>query len=198
MIAILILAAGRAARMRGGDKLLEEVDGAPCLTVLCNRALASGAEVFAVIPDGDHPRATALPARVRPVPAPDADLGMAHSIRAGIAALPPGTEAAMILPGDMPEIETADMQAMIAAFSTTPSQILQAATQDGAPGHPILFASTLFPEFETLTGDTGARRVIEAHRADWTLFPLPGQRARQDLDTPEDWAAWRASQSREP
>jgi molybdenum cofactor cytidylyltransferase len=44
-----------------------------------------------------------------------------------------------------------------------------------------------------LTGDQGARAVLQRH-ADKILYTaLPGQHATTDLDTPEAWAAWRAS-----
>jgi molybdenum cofactor cytidylyltransferase len=43
-----------------------------------------------------------------------------------------------------------------------------------------------------LTGDTGAREVLKRHSDRVHLVPLKGDRALTDLDTPEDWAAWRA------
>ena len=47
----------------------------------------------------------------------------------------------------------------------------------------------------TLKGDEGAKSVIVRHRARLRLVPLPARHATTDLDTPEDWAAWRATQS---
>ncbi|MEP1498141.1 NTP transferase domain-containing protein, partial [Pseudophaeobacter sp.] len=37
-IAILLLAAGASARMRGRDKLMEDIEGAPLLSLICSRA----------------------------------------------------------------------------------------------------------------------------------------------------------------
>ena len=191
MIAILILAAGASSRMRGGDKLLEDVHGRTCLTHLVSEARATGHTVFAVVPDLDHPRANAA-TEATVVPAPDAGLGMAHSLAAGLAALPPTIGAAVILPGDMPEITRADIDAVIATHEATSKGIVQATTEAGTPGHPILFAASYFADMTKLSGDRGAWSVIETNRADWGTVPLEGSRARIDLDTPEDWAAWRA------
>ena len=47
------------------------------------------------------------------VDVPDANLGMSRSLQRGVLALPQNSKAVMILPADMPDIETADMSAMI-------------------------------------------------------------------------------------
>lgn len=180
--------------MRGADKLLEDVGGMPCLTALTQRALSTWMDVIAVIPDMTHPRAQAARG-ARLVPSPDAHLGMAHSLRAGINAVPDSSDAAMILPGDMPDVSTADMAALIETFENGDATIVQAATEQGTPGHPVIFDRSLFEEFDALTGDRGAAELIMRHRPDHRLVPLAGQHARLDLDTPEDWAAWRARQS---
>lgn len=194
MITIVILAAGQGSRMRGGDKLLEDVDGSPCLTVLTRRALATGFCVSVVVPDMEHPRARAAP-DARLIPAPDAKLGMAHSIRAGLADLSDETEAIIILPGDMPEVTTEDLIAVAKAYENSGKGIVQMGTQDGKPGHPVLFARRYFLKLSKLSGDRGAAPVIAAHRDDWHLLHRDGQRARRDLDTPEDWATWRANRT---
>ncbi|MFD1808925.1 NTP transferase domain-containing protein [Gemmobacter lanyuensis] len=47
---ILILAAGAASRMRGGDKMLEQVAGVPQLRRIVNAACATGAPVRVALP----------------------------------------------------------------------------------------------------------------------------------------------------
>jgi CTP:molybdopterin cytidylyltransferase MocA len=128
---------------------------------------------------------------LRRIAVPDAGEGMAASLRRGAASFA-GAEAMMVLPGDMPGIETSDISALIDAFRADPSRpILRACAADGTPGHPVLFPRRFLPEFATLSGDAGAAPVLRAHRDELRLFPLPGRRSVTDLDTPEDWAAWR-------
>ena len=64
----------------------------------------------------------------------------------------------------------------------------------GKPGHPILFAASLRPRFATLSGDSGGQEVTVPLSTQTHIVRLPGNRARHDLDTPEDWAAYRSGQ----
>lgn len=196
-IAILIPAAGASRRMRGKDKLLQEIDGVPLLRRQVERALASHAHVLVTLPDYDHPRAEILAGLpVQLVAVPDADQGMSASLRRGIALLPPGMLAVIVLPGDMPDLETEDIQHLIKAFRDNFCRTLhRATTEDGVPGHPVLFPADCFPALQQLTGDEGARQVVRANKNRLRLVKLPGDRALIDLDTPEAWVAWRARQS---
>ena len=192
-IPILLLAAGSASRMGGGDKLLEDVHGAPCLQVLAKRALATGQPVLVTLPSSDHPRAACLTGlELLVVEVPDADLGMSRSLQRGVAALPNNAKAVMILPADMPDITTDDMNEMLDAFVVTNATAMRATTQDGATGHPTLVGMNLFEQFQKLTGDKGANAILSALGDSLMLHALKGDRARIDLDTPEDWSAWRA------
>lgn len=192
-IAILIPAAGASSRMRGRDKLLEEVDGAPLLRRQAQRAMATGCHVTVTLPDHDHPRAEALAGlAVQIVAVPDAATGMSASLRRAVAHLPRGLTALVVLPADMPEIDTDDLQTVIEGFRATPFPMLQQATaEDGTPGHPVLFPADCFPALAQLTGDTGARDVLQANAHRLRRVSTPGRRALVDLDTPEAWAAWR-------
>ena len=176
---ILLLAAGSASRMRGGDKLLEDVHGAPCLQVMAKRALATGQPVLVTMPSLNHPRAACLTGlELSVIEVPNADLGMSHSLQRGVAALPNNAKAVMILPADMPDITTDDMNEMLEAFVGTNAT--------------TLVGMNLFEQFQKLTGDKGANAILSALGDSLMLHALKGDRARIDLDTPEDWSAWRA------
>ena len=193
---ILILAAGASSRMGPGDKLTEPVAGRPMLAHLAGQALATGAPVTVVLPPDRPARRAALAGlALRIVVAEDAALGMTASLRAGIAALPPHSPGAMILPADMPGLTTADLVLILARFAEDPGRIVRGGTPDGREGHPALFPADLFPALCALTGDEGGRSVIRANRDRLALVPLPGDHAVLDLDTPEDWAAYHARPS---
>lgn len=194
---VLILAAGQSRRMGGRDKLLEEIDGVPLITRLARAALATGQPVLVTLPPQGAARRAALQCEpVRAVTVDRAADGMAASLVAGLAALPETADAVMILLGDLPEIGADDLRAVMAAAASAPQAIWRGATEDGRPGHPVVFPGRLFTELAGLQGDSGAQAVIQAHAGDLRLCPLPGARAVTDLDTPEAWAAWRAKQAR--
>ncbi|AHD01028.1 nucleotidyltransferase family protein [Leisingera methylohalidivorans] len=188
-IAILLLAAGASSRMEGRDKLMEDVDGLPLLALMCRRAALTGLPVFVTLPSSTHPRAAAIGSAI-PVPVPGADEGMAASIRCGVAALPPEAEAVMLLPADMPEVETQDMLHLAAHFPGDGNPVLRATSEDGTQGHPVLFPRRCFAALKTLSGDQGARSILTSEPLQ--MVPLPENHALTDLDTPADWAEWRS------
>ncbi|MGI3171424.1 nucleotidyltransferase family protein [Pseudooceanicola sp. C21-150M6] len=188
--AILILASGASSRMRGGDKLLEKVGGWPLVATLALSARTASPMVFVTVPTVNHPRADALeglPATL--VPVPDAQDGMSASIRRGVDALPEEAAAVMLLPADMPELTAQDLRDVITLWRQQPDTITQATGQDGTPGHPVIFPRRLFPALKALTGDQGARTILQAETPQ--RIALPARHALTDLDTPEDWASWR-------
>ena len=189
-LVILLLAAGASSRMRGGDKLLEEVGGNPLVAVMADRA-RQVAPVIVTLPSDTHARAKALTGKdITPLPVSDADEGMAASIRAGTRALPDTATGVMILPGDMPELTSADLQTLANAWRSDPSHIHRATAADGTPGHPVIFPHSQFDALKALTGDTGARAILKSQPV--RRVALPDRHALTDLDTPEDWSAWRA------
>lgn len=192
---ILILAAGASSRMRGADKLLETVDGTAQLTRIAIVALATGCPVTVALPPARPARAaclTGLPLRQIIVPNPQD--GMAASLIAGINALPARSPVLLLL-ADLPGLTTDDLQMVLAVWAKAPDRIVRGADQNGAAGHPVGFPADLRAELLALAGDQGARAVIDRHRARLLPVPLPEAHATTDLDTPEDWAAWRASRN---
>jgi len=196
MVAGVILAAGSSTRMRGADKLLEEIGDTPLIVAQARRAAQSALEeAVVVLDDPSGPRAAALArahAPVRHVVNRRASEGMGTSIAAGVAALGPEVDAAMILLADMPEIGPAEIARLIAAFDPEEGrEIVRAVGQSGQPGHPVLFGRRFFEPLAALGEDRGARDIIAEHGEFVVDVPLAGDAALTDLDTPEDWAAWR-------
>lgn len=189
---ILLLAAGASSRMRGADKLLEEVGGEPLLTVMARRAVKAG-PLSVTLPEGNAARAQALDGIDCDIVTLPAGCTQSDSLAAGVAGL---SGPVLVMLADMPEVTAHDLHLLLALSQQAPNAILRAADQDGTPGNPVLFPTSLLPELQTIKGDKGARGLLKQHAARVHLVPLQGQRALTDLDTPEDWAAWRAAQSK--
>jgi len=118
-LAALLLAAGASSRMGGRDKLLEPVGDRPLLRAVAERLLASKAdEVVCVVRPGTAARRAALDGLgARIVENPRAEAGMGTSIAAGVAALAPEVDAALIALADMPEIDAEAIETTIAALA---------------------------------------------------------------------------------
>lgn len=193
MISIVILAAGASSRMGGRDKLMEHVSGQPVLAQVAQHAVATGWPVLVVLSAAHPARATAVQdLAARQVMLKGSTAGMAGSIRAAMGAIGPDITGVMIVPADMPDLNVECFQILATCFKDHPDAIWRGSTQDGAPGHPVIFPQRCFAKLRALPDGEGARDVL--HGEDVRLCPLPGQAARTDLDTPEDWAAWRTRQ----
>lgn len=195
-LTILIPAAGASRRMGGQDKLLRAVDGLAQLRRVALFALSTGQRVVVTLPPGATARRAALEGLdLTILEVSDCAEGMAASLRAGARV---GADAAMmILPADMPDITAEDLLRLLRRHGAAPGAILRGAA-GGQAGHPVLLPADLVPALARLTGDRGARDLVAAEGARVVLVPLAGTRAVQDLDTPQDWAAWEAARDLPP
>ena len=190
MIAAVVLAAGLSRRM-GRPKLLLDLGGAAVIRVSVERILAAGIdEVVVVTPPDAAGLAAALDGlAVRYAVNADPAAGQATSIVAGIRALAPETDAALIALGDQPTLPADVIPALVRARAET-GRPIAAPVYRGERGNPVLFAASVFPELCALSGDRGARGVIERDAARVALVPFDVPMP-PDLDTPDDYARLR-------
>ncbi|MGR3290195.1 MAG: NTP transferase domain-containing protein [Paracoccaceae bacterium] len=194
IIQVILLAAGSSTRMRGTDKLLEDVDGIPLLRRAAKTALASQADhvIVLVPPEHDKRRAALEGLSVQVAVSPGWQEGMAASIRAGLNALSQKCDGVIVALADMPDVTVDHLNLLIAAFDPSENrEICRAVTQDGSAGHPVLFGRRFFESLAALSGDKGARDIIRDATDFLVDVPTPGNGALTDLDTPEDWEKWR-------
>jgi len=89
--------------MMGRDKLLEDVNGIPCLSHMAKAALKSADQVIVTLPNADHPRVKSLAGlHVDIMFVPEHAAGMSASLR--VAATAVDADALMVLPADMPDL----------------------------------------------------------------------------------------------
>ena len=128
------------------------------------------------------------PARIKTVILPGVDaaaelkVGMGDSIAAGVRASAdaPGW---LILPGDMPMIQTATLLAVAAQLPRHPAVF---ARFHGQRGHPAGFSAICRAELIGLTGDEGAKSILARHAAQGVDVADPG--VLMDIDTQADLA----------
>lgn len=186
MIAAVVLAAGLARRM-GRPKLLLDWGGRPVIRRAVEQVAAGGVdEVLVVVGPAAHALRQALeglPVRFVENPAPEA--GQGRSIACGIAALAAGTEAALVALGDQPALPPQVIPRILEIFRRTRKAIVTP-VYGGVQGAPVLFAASVFAELCALSGDRGARGVVDQDpaRVAPAPFDLP---VPPDLDTPEEY-----------
>lgn len=192
-IAAIVLAAGRASRM-GANKLLAEVDGAPIIRHAVDAALASQARPVIVV-TGNQAEAVAAALADRPVTIvhnPDFAAGMSTSLRVGLAAVGP-VDGALVCLGDMPRVTAAHLDALCAAFAPGRGAGIVVPTFERKRGNPVLWARRYFAEMAGLSGDVGARALLERHTDDVCAVAVDDPGVLVDVDTPAALAALRAT-----
>jgi molybdenum cofactor cytidylyltransferase len=182
----VVLAAGRSSRMGGPNKLMALFAGQPLVRLTTQSARASRAGAVVVVTGHQHDRVgDALSGiGVRLEHNREYASGLASSLKAGISALAPDADGALVMLGDMPGVTAADLDRLIAAFSKAGGQAIVRATHDGKRGNPVILPRAVFADVMKLEGDTGARHIVEA--GDHATIDVElGGAASLDVDTPE-------------
>lgn len=189
----IILAAGASTRM-GSPKQLLTIAGRPLLLRTIDATLASPAWPVVVVLGAHAEKIRPLLARL-PVliaEAPDWSEGMAASLRTGVTTLRQFSRAldgALVALCDQPAFSAAVIAQLVAAQCLTGRTII-AARYSGRNGAPALFLRQHFETLARLTGEAGARELLNGDPARIASIDLPA--LAQDLDTPGDVAAFRA------
>jgi molybdenum cofactor cytidylyltransferase len=193
-IAAVVLAAGRSTRMGGPNKLLAEIGGRPLVRIAAEQALASRAKPVIVVTGHERERVeTALKGLpVRLVHNPDFAQGLGGSVRIGIAAVPAQADGAIVCLGDMPQVDAALVDRLIAAFAPEQGALAVVPTIDGQRGNPVLWSRRFFPDLMAIEGDVGARHLIGRYGEAVVEVPVTGKGALVDVDTPEALAGVKA------
>ncbi len=115
--------------------------------------------------------------------------GSHTSLKAGLAALPDDVEGVLIGLGDMPRVQSAQIDRLIAAFNPLEGRAIVVPTARGKRGNPVLFATRFLAEMRQITGDVGARHLIGEHDDEVVEIEMEDDAPLLDIDTPEALAA---------
>jgi molybdenum cofactor cytidylyltransferase len=190
-VAAIVLAAGQSSRM-GSNKLLADVNGQPMIrrTVAAMRQAAD----LTIVVTGRDAEAIVRALDGLPVSfvhnAQFAD-GLSTSLRAGIMALPPDTDVAVIALGDMPLVEPEVARRLIAAYSPAEHRSICVPVFKAERGNPVLWGRQHFEALKGMTGDRGARALFDALSDEIVEVAMADDAVLRDADTPEALEALR-------
>jgi molybdenum cofactor cytidylyltransferase len=183
----LLLAAGGGSRF-GSQKLLGRVHGVPIVATAAG-ALAPLVDRLIVVVGSEAQAVTDALAgiNVTLVENPRWAEGLSTSLKLGVLAAPKETKAAVVALGDQPGIDPSVVRKVIALWRETGHPIVSTRYR-GNRGHPVLLGCGVFGEVGAISGDVGARSLIERD-ATRVAFVDVDAGAPPDVDTPEDLAA---------
>ena len=178
----ILLAAGRSARF-GREKLLVALaDGTPMAVAALANLSAVVDSVVAIVRPGDETVAAALARQgARITECPRAAEGMGESLAWGVRAAPAALGWVVAL-ADMPWVSRATIGRVVGALRGGES--IAAPTWQRRRGHPVGFAADHYGELISLSGDEGAKALLERHAI--SLLPTEDPGILSDVDTPSD------------
>lgn len=183
-IVAVLLAAGAGTRF-GGAKLLHPLeDGVAIAAHAARNLLAAGLDVTAVLRPGDFPLSDMLEQEGCHVTfCADAAQGMGHSLAHGVGAVREASGWLVAL-ADMPRIKAQTIGQVTAALEA--GALIAAAAYRGERGHPVAFSARLREELLRLSGDNGARTLLDRHHDAVTLVDCDDPGTILDIDRPAD------------
>jgi molybdenum cofactor cytidylyltransferase len=186
-VAAVVLAAGRSTRMGAVNKMLAEIGGKPLIRIAAEQAIASRAKPVIVVTGHEREKVesalSGLPVRL--VHNPDFAEGLGTSLKAGIAAVPDESDAAIVCLGDMPQVDAALINKLISSFDPERGALVVVPSIDGRRGNPVVWSRRFFHDLMSIQGDIGARHLIGSYAEAVVEVPVAGEAALTDVDTPE-------------
>jgi molybdenum cofactor cytidylyltransferase len=206
-VGAVVLAAGRSTRMGQSKQLLPwgalgrspgrsgtmigEVVHRLRATRVHDIVVVTGAEREAV--EGAVAEAAQGDGRVRCMFNPDyAASEMARSLQAGLRALDPRDQAALVALADQPQSQPATVEAVLQRWRETLAPVV-APVHAGRRGHPMLFDRTLWPQLFSLSADANPRAVLQVAES-IEMVEIASDTILADIDTPDEYAQARANQ----
>jgi molybdenum cofactor cytidylyltransferase len=163
-VAGVVLAAGRGSRFGVDPKPLASLRGRPMLEYALDAAVAAGLGPVILVTGyrADEVAAWATPG-VEVVYNPQWEDGIASSLGAALRALAARgvVHAAVVGLADQPLVGSGAWRRVADTYDD--GATLAVATYGGVRANPVLIARALWPEALALTGDTGARQLMERH-----------------------------------
>jgi molybdenum cofactor cytidylyltransferase len=183
----ILLAAGASKRF-GGDKLMQYLpDGELVAVRACRNLLAGTDEVLAVVRPGNEQLTTLLQtAGAKVLTCAEAEQGMGASLAFGVR-FQPHAFGWLIALADMPWIAPSSIRQVADALRS--GATIAAPSWQGQRGHPVGFAQVLGSELAALTGDVGAKALIQAHLGQMHIIDCDDSGIVRDIDTPRDLAS---------
>ena len=179
IIGCVVMAAGNARRF-GANKLDAQVQGKPLIRLALEAVPMEKFCAVAVVTQ--YPQILKLAetfgflavANSRP------DLGVSHTIRLGLEALPP-CGGVLFQVADQPRLRRETVGTLVDLWRSHPERIA-ALGHGGIRGNPCLFPARFFPELLALEGDRGGGAVIRRHPETLLLLETAPEELR-DVDT---------------
>ena len=197
MVSVVLLAAGQSKRMGGKNKLTKEIEGIPLIKHSVKNILASSIDELIIILGYQKEIIEKLidkNKKIKFIFNKDFESGMASSIKTGLDNLSEKTEAFFICLGDMPMVNQNIYNKMIKTKLNYNKKLkpnfkkeIFIPTYEKKNGNPVLFTKHMKEKIMQISGDDGAKELIEIYKSKALHIPVKNRGITLDFDIQEDF-----------
>ena len=187
MISAILLAAGQSKRMNGENKLTKEIQGAPLIKHSVKSILASSIDELIVVLGHQKETIEKLinkNEKIKFVFNKDFESGIASSIKTGLNNLSEKTEAFFICLGDMPMVNPNIYNQLIKSIN---KREIIVPTYKSQQGNPVLFAKSMKEKIINISGDVGAKKILELNKDKILNLEINDQCVTKDFNTQDSF-----------
>ena len=189
MISAILLAAGQSKRMAGENKLTKKIKGIPLIKHSVKNILASSIDELIIVLGYQKEIIEKLidkNEKIKFVFNKNFESGMASSIKTGLNNLSEKTEAFFICLGDMPMVSHDIYNQLI---KSKDNKEIIAPTYEGQQGNPVLFDKSMKETVMSITGDIGAKKMLELNKDKIFVLEINDQSIVKGFNTQDDFSS---------
>ena len=189
MISAILLAAGQSKRMDGENKLTKKIQGTPLIKHSVKNILASSIDELIVVLGYQKEIIEKLidkNEKVKFVFNKNFESGMASSIKTGLNHLSEKTEAFFICLGDMPMVNSNIYNQLIKSRN---QKNIIVPIYNGQQGNPVLFDKSMKEKVMDITGDVGAKKILELNKDKISNLEINNQSISKGFNTQGDFSS---------
>ena len=189
MISAILLAAGQSKRMNGENKLTKNIQGTPLINHAVKNILASSINELIIVLGYQKEIVEKLidkTEKIKFVFNKDFESGMASSVKAGLNHLSKNTEAFFICLGDMPMVGHDIYNQLIKSKG---NKEIIVPTYKGQQGNPVLFDKSMKETVMNITGDVGAKKILEFNKDKILNLEINDQNITKGFNTRDDFSS---------
>ena len=197
MISAILLAAGESSRMKGKNKLTIDIDGVPLIKYAVKNILGSGVDEVIIVLGHEKSIIENIikkNKKIKFIYNESYKNGMASSIKKGLSSISKNAEAFFICLGDMPDVNQNIYNKLMKArynynkkLAPEKKKEIIIPTFEEKDGNPILFSRFMKEKIMNISGDVGAKEILDTNKNKILYVPFKNSGITLDFDTEEDF-----------
>ena len=187
MISAILLAAGKSKRMNGQNKLTTKIRDIPLIKLSVKNILASSINELIIVLGHQKEIIEKLidkNQKIKFIFNKDFESGRASSIKTGLDNLSEKSEAFFICLGDMPMVSHVIYDQLI---KSKDNKEIIVPTYKGQQGNPVLFDKSMKEIVMNITGDVGAKKILELNKDKILNLEINDQNITRGFDTQDNF-----------